>query len=132
MPRKGKGSKVQSIQTAQNQQYGEATQQEQSQQMIGLPQNVSPSVSYGPTPRPKQKPGEMGSPFRSTNRPNESIQALPSAEQPPPLPPERARLLGPSLHVLYALANNAYADPDMQATVRRMENFVPTKYDQQL
>jgi hypothetical protein len=30
------------------------------------------------------------------------------------------------------MANSAYADPDMQDVVRRMEGFVPTKYDQTL
>ena len=132
MPRKGKGSKTQPVKTASGQQYGEATMQEQSQQLVPLPQNVDTFVSYGPPPRPKQLPGQMGDPFRNTDRPNESIQATPPADQPPPLPPERARLLGPALHVLYAISNNAYADPDMQATVRRMENFIPTKYDQPL
>jgi len=131
MPRKGKGSKVQPIQTAQNQQYGEATQQEQAQQAMPLPQNVSPEAAYGPAPRPRPVPGEMGDPFRQSARPSEAIQTQPLMED-PQLPPERARLLAPALHILYAIANNAYADPDLQATVRHMENFVPTKYDQPL
>ena len=132
MPRKGKGSKTQPIQTASGQQYGEVAAQEQAQQAVPLPQNVEPSISYGPPRRPRQTPGQLGAPFRQSARPNEAIQAAPSPTQTPQLPPERARLLAPALHVLYSIANNAYADPDLQATVRHMENFVPTKYDQPL
>tara|TARA_R110000824_G_scaffold11580_3_gene50596 strand:+ start:2263 stop:2661 length:399 start_codon:yes stop_codon:yes gene_type:complete len=130
MPRKGKGSKSQPVRTAQDQQYGQATQQAQAQATTPLPQNVGPEMDYGPTPQPRPVAGEMGSPFRGSDRPREPVQTMPGPAALPELPPERARLLAPAIHVLYALANNAYADPDLQATVRRMENFIPTKYDQ--
>ena len=129
MPRKGKGSKTQPVRTARDQQYGQVTQQAQAQEAMPLPQDVGPEMNYGPAPRPRRIAGEMGSPFRGSDRPREPVQAMPGPTRLPPLPPERARLLAPAIHVLYALANNAYADPDLQATVRRMENFFPTKYD---
>ena len=45
MPRKGKGSKTQPIQTASGPQYGEVAAQEQAQQAVPLPQTVESSVS---------------------------------------------------------------------------------------
>ena len=41
MPRKGKGSKTQAIQTAKDQTYGSAKQQEMAQEVAPLPQNVA-------------------------------------------------------------------------------------------
>ena len=46
-----------------------------------------------------------------------------------PLPPQRVQTLGPAIHEFLTLANNINADPDIQAFVRRMQNFIPTKYD---
>ena len=53
----------------------------------------------------------------------------PMNEAVPDLPPERARLIAPALHMMYATANNAYADPQLREFVRRMENFIPAKYE---
>jgi|TARA_B100000530_G_scaffold211426_1_gene135357 hypothetical protein len=58
MPRKGQGQKVQ---TATGQQYGQATEQEEAQRAMPLPQV--------PTPMP----GEAGAFTRPTERPNEPV-----------------------------------------------------------
>ena len=71
MPRKGAGQK---IQTAQNQQYGEVTQQEEAQRVMPLPQ-----MAQFP------KPGEVGEFTRPTERPGESIMT-PGVGLPPRVP----------------------------------------------
>jgi len=132
MPRKGQGSKQQPVRTETEQQYGRALQQEEAQIVQPLPLNVNPAAQeFGPV-QPRPTAGQSGDPFRSTNRPGQPIATLPSSGVAAPLPPERARALPPVLHIFYAMANSAYADPDMQDVVRRMEGFVPTKYDQTL
>ena len=132
MPRKGRGSKTQPVQTETGQEYGSALRQEEAQMVQPLPLDVDPAVrEFGPR-RPRPTAGQAGDPFRGTDRPGQPIATLPASGVAPPLPPERAHALPSVLHIFYAMANSAYADPDMQDVVRRMEGFVPTKYDQTL
>tara|TARA_R100000329_G_C7578105_1_gene204805 strand:+ start:23 stop:397 length:375 start_codon:yes stop_codon:yes gene_type:complete len=63
MPRKGKGQK---IQTATNQEYGQALAQEKAQGVVPLPQMETPQM-------PVMRPGEMQF-NRPTERPNESVK----------------------------------------------------------
>ena len=129
MPRKGMGQK---IQTAKGQEYGKATHQEEAQRVAPLPE-------LAPPPRPQRRepvrqatpPGAAGDPFRSSERPNEPVTmpVTQTAESQIQLSPERAQSIPPVLHMLYSMANSAYADPALQDFVRRMENFTPTKYD---
>ena len=71
MPRKGQGQK---IQTATGQQYGEATQQEESQRAMPLPR-----MAQFPTP------GEVGPITRPTERPDEDL-LTPGGGLPPRAP----------------------------------------------
>jgi len=71
MPRKGQGQK---IQTATVQQYGEATQQEESQRAMPLPR-----MAQFPTP------GEVGPITRPTERPDEDL-LTPGGGLPPRAP----------------------------------------------
>jgi len=130
MPRTGMGQKGQGAQTASGQEYGQAKEQEIAQQIAPLPDNTAPPEM--PTRAPRREPaGARGNPFRPSERPLEDINAMPSPmnEAVPDLPPERARLIAPALHMMYATANNAYADPQLREFVRRMENFIPAKYE---
>tara|TARA_R110002020_G_scaffold238737_4_gene451259 strand:- start:11376 stop:11777 length:402 start_codon:yes stop_codon:yes gene_type:complete len=126
MPRKGRGSKVQPVKTSGGQAYGQTKVQKEAQAVAPLPQVVEADIVERPA-RSGLRPGQMGSPFRDTERPGEPIQT-PTRMSPaegPPLSHERAVQLPKILHVLYALTNNPYADPGMQDMVRRMEQFVP-------
>lgn len=126
MPRKGKGSKTQPIQTPTGQTYGDAGVQEQAQEIVPLPQVIDAEI-VEPAPRTGPQPGAMGSPFRQTEFPNESVMTGENYSQAagPPLSAARAQQLPRFLHVMGALANNPYADDGMKEIVRRMEQFVP-------
>ena len=126
MPRKGRGSKVQPVQTSANQEYGQVQTQQEAQEETPLPQVIDTDVVEAPV-RSTIRPGQMGSPFRDSERPGERIQTpiRMSEAEGPPLSHERAVQLPKVLHILYALTNNPYADPGMQDIVRRMEQFIP-------
>ena len=130
MPRKGKGSKNQVIQTAKDQQYGEAGRQADAQSVVPLPQNVGGIEERAIQPAAQPRAGTLPNPFRPSERPGEPIGVTPPQQVAPPLTPERASLLPQMLPFLYTLTNNPYADPDMKAIVRRMENFIPTRFDE--
>jgi hypothetical protein len=124
------GQKGQPVQAATGQEYGRAGQQELAQQIAPLPDETAPT-NLPTRPQRQEAVGERGNPFRPTERALEDIGAQPSAidEVLPDLPPERARLIAPALHMMYATANNAYSDPKLREFVRRMENFIPAKYE---
>jgi len=130
MPRTGMGQKGQAVQTATGQEYGRAGQQEAAQQIIPLPDETAPT-NLPTRPQRRETVGGRGNPFRPTERVMEDIGATPSVidEAVPDLPPERARLIAPALHMMYVTANNAYSDPKLREFVRRMENFIPAKYE---
>ena len=98
MPRKGKGSKTQPIQTATGQTYGDAGVQEQAQEIVPLPQVIDAEI-VEPAPRTGPQPGAMGSPFRQTEFPNESVMTGENYSQAagPPLSAARAQQLPLSL-----------------------------------
>ncbi len=126
MPRKGKGSKTQSVQTESGQTYGDSTMQEQAQAVVPLPQNVETELRQ-PRPRSNAQPGAMGDPFRNTELPDQPLTTGLNYTQAagPPLEPSRATQLPKFLFVMNALANSPYADDSMKEVVRRMEQFVP-------
>lgn len=127
MPRRGKGSKSQAVRTAKDQAYGEAAVQAEAQSVVPLPQTTAPGTAIQPTAQPLA--GTLPSPFRPSERPGEPIGTPAPIQTAPQLTPERASLLPLMLPLLYALTNNPYADPDMKEAVRRLENFVPTRFD---
>tara|TARA_B100000530_G_scaffold229273_2_gene148051 strand:- start:4125 stop:4520 length:396 start_codon:yes stop_codon:yes gene_type:complete len=129
MPRKGKGSKTQAIQTAKDQTYGSAKQQEMAQEVAPLPQNVAGMGEPTALPPSRVMPGSAGDLFRTTDRPMEPSSAMPSQIREPKLTPERSQLLFQTMPLLQATANNPYANPDMQQTVLQMETFLPTRFD---
>tara|TARA_X000001036_G_scaffold434114_2_gene472914 strand:- start:1009 stop:1404 length:396 start_codon:yes stop_codon:yes gene_type:complete len=129
MPRKGKGSKTQSVQTAKNQSYGSAQEQEMAQEIAPLPETVKP-INEPVAMQPRQiSPGSKGSLFRGTERPLESPDTLPFMNNEPKLTPERSQLMWQTMPLLQAAANNPYADPDIQEVVLRMETFLPSRFD---
>jgi len=129
MPRTGMGQKGQSVRAATGQEYGQATQQEQAQAIAPLPDELGSTPM--PTRAPRQEPaGSRGDPFRPSERSLEDIAATPVVDDAlPDLPPQRARLVAPAMHMMYAIADNAYSDPALRKFVRRMENFIPSKYE---
>tara|TARA_Y100001956_G_scaffold63434_1_gene63760 strand:- start:133 stop:531 length:399 start_codon:yes stop_codon:yes gene_type:complete len=129
MPRTGMGQKGQAVRTATGQEYGQATQQEQAQEVAPLPDDLAPTEM--PTRAPRQeRAGSRGSPFRPTERSLEDVGATPPIDDVlPNLPPQRARLIAPAMHMMYTIADNAYSDPELRSFVRRMENFIPAKYE---
>lgn len=129
MPRTGMGQKGQAVRTTTGQEYGQATQQEQAQQIAPLPDELGPTEM--PTRARRQEPaGSRGDPFRPSERTLEDVNALPPVDDAvPDLPPERARLIAPAMHMMYTIADNAYSDPALRQFVRRMENFIPAKYE---
>tara|TARA_B100000530_G_C15832143_1_gene437850 strand:- start:449 stop:847 length:399 start_codon:yes stop_codon:yes gene_type:complete len=126
MPRKGKGSKTQSVQTESGQTYGDSGMQEQAQEIAPLPQNVQTELRQ-PKPRSNAQPGAMGDPFRNTELPDQPLTTGLDYTQSagPVLAPERAERLPQFLFVMNTLANSPYADESMKEVVRRMEQFVP-------
>tara|TARA_R110000765_G_scaffold261347_1_gene361367 strand:- start:11715 stop:12113 length:399 start_codon:yes stop_codon:yes gene_type:complete len=129
MPR---SNKTQPAAAAKGQQYGEKKEQLDSQSEMPLPSietNVRPQQDLAP----RRSAPVSGEGFSRSKLPNQPI-TTPIGEQvfnikDVPLPPERVQMLGPALHEFLALANNINADPDIQTFVRRMQNFIPTKYD---
>ena len=130
MPRKGKGSKSQVIQTAKGQEYGQAGRQAEAQSVVPLPQNVGDVEGRGVQPAAQPLAGTLPNPFRPSDRPGEPVGTTLPPQVAPDLTPERASLLPQMLPILYTLTNNPYADPEMKSIVRRMENFIPTRFDQ--
>lgn len=130
MPRTGMGQKGQAIQTATGQEYGRAGQQEVAQQIAPLPDETAPTNLPTRSQR-RETVGGRGNPFRPTERVMEDIGATPSPmdDVVPDLPPQRARLVAPAMHLMYTIADNAYSDPKLREFVRRMENFIPAKYE---
>ena len=130
MPRTGMGQKGQAVQTATGQEYGRAGQQELAQQIAPLPDETAPT-NLPTRPQRQEVVGKRGNPFRPTERALEDIGARPSVidDAVPDLPPERARLIAPAMHMMYTIADNAYSDPALREFVRRMENFIPAKYE---
>jgi len=129
MPRTGMGQKGQAVRAATGQEYGQVTQQEQAQQIAPLPDELASTPM--PTRAPRREPaGSRGSPFRQSERTLEDVNALPPVDDAvPDLPPQRARLIAPAMHMMYSIADNAYSDPALRQFVRRMENFIPAKYE---
>lgn len=126
MPRKGKGSKTQSVQTESGQTYGDSVMQEQAQEIVPLPQNVETELKQQ-RPRSNARPGAMGDPFRNTELPDQPLTTGLNSTQTsaPALDPQRAQQLPKFLFVMNSLANSPYADENMKEVVRRMEQFVP-------
>lgn len=129
MPR---ANKTQAATAAKGQAYGKKQEQLESQSDMPLPSiesNITPQQDMAPR---KEIPVPGGG-FGPSQLPGESITAPMSQEvfnvKDVPLPPQRVQTLGPAIHEFLALANNINADPDIQAFVRRMQNFIPTKYD---
>lgn len=129
MPRTGMGQKGQAVRAATGQEYGQATQQEQAQQVAPLPDDLASTPM--PTRARRQEPaGSRGDPFRPSERTLEDIATTPPVDDVlPQLPPQRARLVAPAMHMMYTIADNAYSDPTLREFVRRMENFIPSKYE---
>ena len=73
MPRKGRGSKSQVIQTATNQEYGQAGRQAEAQSVVPLPQNVGNVEGRGMQPAAQPLAGTLANPFRPSERPGEPI-----------------------------------------------------------
>lgn len=112
MPRKGKGQK---IQTAKNQQYGQAKQQELMQKLIPLDQDPVPVPV-----KPQMRPGSL--PFaRPTERPQETgrgtVVAPDMRVQMDDV--ERMKILS-ILPILSEIASAPNASPHLRNTVRMM------------
>tara|TARA_B100000131_G_scaffold299399_1_gene319865 strand:- start:244 stop:639 length:396 start_codon:yes stop_codon:yes gene_type:complete len=129
MPRKGKGSKTQAVRTAKDQAYGSAQSQREAQQVAPLPETVGPIDEPVGLPSSRISPGNKGDLFRPSERPMESPDTMPIMDSQPELPPERAQLMWQTMPLLQAVANNPYADQDMQEVVVRMETFLPSRFD---
>jgi len=131
MPRSNKNGS-QPVAAAKGQEYGEKQKQLDSQSEMPLPamgNNVKPQQDLAP----KKTAPVSGEGFGPSRLPGESITAPMSQEvfniNDVPLPPQRVQTLAPAIHEFLTLANNINADPDIQTFVRRMQNFIPTKYD---
>ena len=121
MPRKGKGQ--QATKTVTGQQYGEAKAQEESQNVVALPQMEEPQI-------PTMRPGE--SPFnRPTERPTEPIatQGTPNPQMSPEITIERRMRIMAALPALEAMASEPFANPKLRNTVRKMRAFVGNTED---
>jgi|TARA_R100000084_G_scaffold108979_1_gene73344 hypothetical protein len=110
MPRKGKGQKVQ---TATGQQYGQAKAQEEAQEVVPLAQMPAP---------PRVRPAENGPLRRPSERPQESIGAMPVAAAPAPASVQGVNTeeLKAQLPVLEAIASQPGASSQTKAFVRQL------------
>ena len=116
MPRKGKGQ--QATKTVTGQQYGEAKAQEESQNVVALPQIEEPQV-------PTMRPGEVAF-ARPTEKPAEPIGTAGAAvDTPSPeITMERRMKILAMLPLLEASASEPYASPSLRNLVRRMKLMI--------
>lgn len=115
MPRRGKGQK---IQTATGQQYGAASEQEEMQRQQPLPEMPAPT---------QVRPGDLGSPTRMTERPNEAV-TVPAPPQNGPMPdPQISDKLARIIPTLLPLANSPYVGDDTRQIINKMISMVPQK-----
>jgi|TARA_R110000824_G_scaffold343223_3_gene529812 hypothetical protein len=136
MPR---SNKTQPAAAVKGQQYGEKKEQLDAQSQMPLPSiegsNISPNANNAQSSMgPKRSKPVVGQGFGPSERPNEvitqtSVEELYEGVE-VNIPPERSQTLAPVVHQFLALANNVNSDPDLQRFVRRIQNFIPTKYDE--
>ena len=113
MPRKGKGQKVQ---TATNQEYGQAKMQEEAQETIPLPEIQQ---------MPSMRPGEVAF-NRPTERPMESIDTpgnLGDIQSPEDLRQRKLKVLN-FIPMMEQMSSQPYANPKFRNAVRQMKSFV--------
>ena len=113
MPRKGKGQKVQ---TATNQEYGQAKMQEEAQETIPLPEIQQ---------MPSMRPGEVAF-NRPTERPMEPIDTpgnLGDIQSPEDLRQRKLKVLN-FIPVMEQMSSQPYANPKFRNAVRQMKSFV--------
>ena len=113
MPRKGKGQK---IQTATNQEYGQAKMQEEAQETIPLPEIQQ---------MPSMRPGEVAF-NRPTERPMEPIDTpgnLGDIQSPEDLRQRKLKVLN-FIPMMEQMSSQPYANPKFRNAVRQMKSFV--------
>lgn len=113
MPRKGKGQKVQ---TATNQEYGQAKMQEEAQETIPLPEIQQ---------MPSMRPGEVAF-NRPTERPMEPIDTpgnLGDIQSPEDLRQRKLKVLN-FIPMMEQMSSQPYANPKFRNAVRQMKSFV--------
>tara|TARA_R110000824_G_scaffold294288_1_gene482629 strand:- start:10064 stop:10447 length:384 start_codon:yes stop_codon:yes gene_type:complete len=112
MPRKGKGQ--QASKTVQGQQYGQAKMQEDSQEVVALPEMQEPQM-------PAMRAG--ASPFgRASERPNEAVTAMgePQQIQTPEVTDQQRMQMMAMLPLVEMAASQPYATPRTRNLARKM------------
>ena len=112
MPRKGKGQ--QDSKTVQGQQYGQAKMQEDSQEVVALPEMQEPQM-------PAMRAG--ASPFgRASERPNEAVTAMgePQQIQTPEVTDQQRMQMMAMLPLVEMAASQPYATPRTRNLARKM------------
>ncbi len=113
MPRKGMGQKVQ---TATDQEYGQAKMQEEAQETIPLPELQQ---------MPSMRPGETAF-NRPTERPIEPIDTpgnLGDMQSPEDLRQRKLKVLN-FIPMMEQMSSQPYANPKFRNAVRQMKAFV--------